>query len=231
MGFSTRIGGISPPPFQGLNLSASRGDSLANVQANRQLFLNEFGADETHLAQPVQISKAGISIVHAPGKYMNQDALITDKPGVYLSILTADCAPIMVWSREKPVIAAVHSGWQGSELDILGQTLKLLVTTCEVSPDSLSVVIGPGLSQEYFDVGPEFYEIFPEKYIQETASEGQARFDNNQFLKDTALTAGVLEEHVEILPYCSYRDKNLFFSHRRDKGTTGRMMSVIGIKE
>jgi len=211
-------------------MSISRGDSLTNVTENRQIFLKGYGIDESHLAQPVQISRAGIEMVNEPGKYPATDALITETPGVYLSILTADCSPVMIWSNEKPVIAAVHSGWQGSELNILGQTLQMVMDSFQVSPASLSIVIGPGLSQEHFEVGPEFEQKFQGVYLQKNSQNRHSNFNNNQFLLDTAVSTGVLKEQIEILPYCSFRDEHLFYSHRRDRGVTGRMMSVIGIK-
>ncbi len=212
-------------------MSTSRGDSSDNVKANRQLFLAEFGASETQLAQPVQVSRDGIEYADAPGKYAQCDALFTQQPGVYLSILTADCSPILLWSREQPMVAAIHSGWQGSELNILSQTLEEIVNTFKVSPASISMVIGPGLSQEHFEVGPEFAEKFSSKYLRQISECDRFHFDNNRFLQDTAIKYGISEDQIEILPFCSFENEELFFSHRRDRGRTGRMMSVIGIDE
>ena len=210
-------------------MSTSRGDSLENVTANRQLFLEQFNTCETQLAQPVQISQAGIEIVKYPGKYTARDALITETPGVYLSILTADCAPILIWSEEHPLVAAVHSGWQGSGLNILGKTLELIMDSFTITPTSINLVIGPGLSQEKFEVGSEFSGKFQAAYLKEAANSDRFYFDNNSYLKDTALNYGIPADQIEVLPYCSYRDDALFFSHRRDQGLTGRMISVIGI--
>ncbi len=210
-------------------MSVSRGDSELNVAANRKVFLKEFGIDETELAEPLQVSRDGIEIVEVPGKYANRDALITSQPGVFLRVLTADCSPILIWSDS--VVAAVHSGWQGSELDILGQTLDKMQSEMGVEMKSLSLAIGPGLSQENFEVGPEFQDKFPSKYLLPHNENGRFSFDNNAYLKDTAIRLGVPEHQIETLPFCSYRDNKLFFSHRRDGGTTGRMMSVIGIKK
>jgi len=212
-------------------MSTSRGDSAEHVTVNRQLFLSELGIEESQLAEPLQISRDGIEIVAAPGKYANRDALITAHPGVYLRVLTADCSPILIWSQEKPLIAAVHSGWQGSELDILGQTLKMMHENLGAAYNSLYVVIGPGLTQENFEVGPEFEDKFQSKYLQPAVDSDRAKFNNNVFLRDSALQLGVPEDQIEILPFCSYGDDKLFFSHRRDGGITGRMMSVIGINK
>lgn len=222
---------MSLTPFQGLNMSTSNGDTLENVTTNRQLFLSEISIAETQLAQAVQISRDGIGFVDAPGIYANRDALITQQPGVYLSILTADCSPLLLWSRECHLVAAVHSGWQGSELDILGQTIDEMVKTFEISPASLSMVIGPGLSQDYFEVGPEFSNKFSNEYLRRLPGSDRFHLDNNRYLRDTAIKNGILENQIEILSFCSFRDNDLFFSHRRDKGMTGRMISVIGMNE
>jgi len=168
-------------------MSTSRGDSIENVAANRQLFLNEFGMIDTQLAEPLQVSRDGIEIVETPGEYANRDALITAHPNVYLRILTADCSPILIWSQKESLVAAVHSGWQGSELDILGQTLKMMHNEIGAEYHSLCVVIGPGLTQENFEVGPEFKEKFPSEYLQPVIGSDRMLFNNNAFLRDTAL--------------------------------------------
>jgi len=211
MGFSNRLGGLSPAPFQGLNMSTSRGDAEENVAANRQLFLNEFGIGESQLAEPLQVSRDGIEIVHAPGKYANRDALITVNPGVYLRVLTADCSPILVWSLEQPLVAAVHSGWQGSELDILGQTLEMMHNELGAEYNSLCLAIGPGLTQDNFELGPEFKEKFSSEYLQPAIDSDRFMFNNNAYLRDTALQLGIPSDQIEILPFCSYRDSELFF--------------------
>ncbi|MCF6237492.1 MAG: polyphenol oxidase family protein [Candidatus Marinimicrobia bacterium] len=230
LGFSTREGGQSTTPFHGLNMSTSRGDLIEHVAANRKLFMAQFNAHESQLAQPIQISQDQVEIVTTPGLYPACDALITETPGIYLSVLTADCSPILIWSEEYPVVAAVHSGWQGSELDILGKTLERMLDSYSITPAAISMVIGPGLSPENFKVGPEFSEKFQTEYLLKTAGGDRFYFDNNRYLKDTAMHHGIPADQIEILPYCSYRDDTLFFSHRRDQGITGRMMSVIGIQ-
>ena len=212
-------------------MSTSRGDSPANVDANRQLFLQEFGMNADHLAEPIQIGSDGVEIVTGPGEYANKDALITEKPGVYLRVLTADCSPILIWSRKTPLVAAVHSGWQGSELDILGKTLIRMHQEMGASTNSLSMVIGPGLSRENFEVGPEFSDKFASEFLFPLPGSNRYLFDNNAYLRTTAMRLGVPGHQIETLPSCSFRDNDLFYSHRREGGTTGRMMSVIGINQ
>ncbi|NQV16717.1 peptidoglycan editing factor PgeF [bacterium] len=231
LGFSTKPGGLSQSPFQGLNMSTKRGDSPEKVNANRHIFLDALNLAPSELAQAIQISRDNVQIVTNPGLYIDQDALITRTQGVVLSILTADCTPILLWSMAKPLVAAVHSGWQGSELDVLGKTLQKMIDDFGVSPTEIYMVIGPGLSKDHFEVGPEFETKFPGKYLYSLHESDRFQFDNNCYLYDTALKNGIPEEQIEVLPFCTFRDEELFFSHRRDKGTTGRMMSVIGIKE
>ena len=212
-------------------MSTSRGDSEANVAANRQLFLEKFGINPAQLAEPLQIGRDGVKIIDQPGEYASQDALITAQPGVYLRVLTADCSPILIWSDKDLLVAAVHSGWQGSELDILGKTLKKMHTEMGAELESLYLVIGPGLSQANFEVGPEFSDKFPAEFLMPLQGRNRYLFDNNAYLRDTAIRSGVPAHHIETLPYCSYKEDSLFYSHRRDAGTTGRMMSVIGINQ
>jgi len=212
-------------------MSTSRGDSETKVAANRQLFLQEFGINAERLAEPVQISSDGVKFIDTPGKYANMDALITTAPGVYLRVLTADCSPILIWSYKHPLVAAVHSGWQGSERDILGKTLKMMHNELGGRMESICMVIGPGLSQANFEVGPEFRNKFPSEFLSPLPNSDRYLFNNNSYLKQTAIRLGVPANQIETLPYCSYKDDDLFYSHRRDGGTTGRMMSVIGINQ
>ena len=212
-------------------MSTSRGDSMENISKNRQLFLDEYDISELNLAQAKQISSDGIQIVEKAGTFEDCDAMITNSSGVFLSILTADCSPILLWSNVAPVVAAVHSGWQGSELDLLGKTIEKLLNSFAISTDSLNMVIGPGLSQENFEVGPEFTDKFPDNYLKAQSNSPRYQFDNNSYLRDVAISRGVPKTQIEVLDYCSFRDEELFFSHRRDKNVTGRMMSVIGMKK
>ncbi len=212
-------------------MSTSRGDTLENVSANRDLFLKELGTSSDRLAQGVQVSRDGIETVTSPGDYTQTDALITTVRNVYLRVLTADCSPVLIWSTDHPLVAAVHSGWQGSELNILGRTIEKMKREFKVNTLSLNVAIGPGLSRDNFEVGPEFRDKFSAKYLSSRQGSNKFTFDNNRFLFDAAVRQGIPEDQIEILPYCSKADEDLFFSHRRDKGVTGRMMSVIGIRK
>lgn len=210
-------------------MSTSRGDDETNVAENRKRFLDQINVSASQLAQPLQIGGGGVQLINTPGEYPEQDALITTKQNIYLRILTADCAPILIWSLSDQVVGAVHSGWQGSEFNILGKTLTKMTRELGVDPKSLCVAIGPGLSQENFEVGLEFLDKFDAQYLKPVSEGPKYLFNNNGYLRDSAIQAGVPPHQVEILPYCSYKDDHLFFSHRRDRGITGRMMSIIGI--
>jgi YfiH family protein len=229
IGFSTRSGGVSAHPFSSLNMSTSRGDDPQSVAANRKRFLDDLEIAESDLAIPAQVSGGTVQRVDAPGVYPATDALFSSNRGTILSVLTADCSPVLFWSEEKPMWGAVHSGWQGSELNILGQTLSQALVEFEIPAASIYMVIGPGLSEQNFEVGPEFESKFSDKYLRIKAGTGKFYFDNNGFLRDTAMEIGVPAAQIEILPFCSYDDEALFYSHRRDQGQTGRMISVIGM--
>lgn len=219
---------MSPQPFNSLNMSTSRGDTAENVRLNRQRLFDNLSIREEYLAQAKQMSGDGIRIVNSPGKYADCDAMITSSNNIFLSVLTADCVPIHIWSADAPVVAAVHSGWRGSELGILGKTIKTIHESFKVDSDSLRLVIGPGLSRDNFEVGPEFKDKFPLEYLRPIKESAKYHFDNNRFLRDTAIKLGVIGSNIETLDYCSFRDEDLFFSHRRDNEITGRMISVIG---
>ena len=225
LAFATRRGGFSPAPYDSLNMSVSTGDDKQNVARNRKAWLGSLGFDENQVAIPLQVHGSEIGRANTSGEYDRCDALITQQRGVVLSVRTADCVPVLIWSSTSKSIAAVHSGWRGTELNILGKTLTALVTMDNLAAD-LNVAIGPGMRVENFEVGPEFHDKFAAEYLE--TRNGRLFFDNFKLLIDQALNAGVPAEQIEDLGFCSFADSELFFSHRRDGPRTGLMLSVIG---
>lgn len=217
---------MSQSPFASLNFSTSTGDDVTAVTENRRRFFDQLGLHEEHLAAPRQVHSATIHQADEPGTFQDCDALFTLREDLWLSVLTADCIPILIWSLEKPVIAAVHSGWRGTRQKILSGLITRLQKELGIDPGSLLVFLGPGLQKDHFEVGPEFESFFEHRFLEKR--EGRLYFDNSGALREQALEAGIQAEHLEDLGYCTYEDQDRFYSHRRDGQTTGRMMAIIG---
>jgi len=229
IGSSTREGGVSEGSYESLNLSLNTSDRLEHVRENRRRWFAALGIAEAGLGIPNQVHSGTVKVISEPGQVPECDALVTREPGLFLSVLTADCTPVLIWSKKARAVAAVHAGWRGTASGILARTLTTMQAELDCVPQDLQVYIGPGLGVDNFEVGSEFRDIFASTYLHQ--AHGSLRFDNTAALVAQAVKAGVSLDHIESSSHCTFADSDLFFSHRRDRGITGRMMSVIGFHE
>jgi len=226
--FATRKGGVSPSPYDSLNFSPSTGDSPERVRQNRRVWLQALGVKDYAIVQGGQIHSATIRVVERAGVYPETDGFVTVKENLFLTISTADCLPVMAWGPNGKVIGAAHAGWRGTLAGIVKRLLETMCMVREFSPAEISLCVGPGICGRHYEVGPEFRTYFSEKWL--ITRGGRLFFDNPLAVRDQALEFGLKPENVEILPYCTFEDAERFFSHRRDGEKTGRMWSLIGVR-
>ncbi|MGE5435681.1 MAG: peptidoglycan editing factor PgeF [Syntrophothermus sp.] len=225
-GFSTKAGENGAPYY--FNVSSSVGDDPENVNANRKKYYEGLGLTNDNICYQKQIHSAVVTYVDKPGHCGESDAMITDKPNLGLAISTADCTPVFVYDKIKKVIAGIHSGWKGTQLNIITAALNELKDKFNSNPEDLIVYIGPSISQEKYEVGKEFTEIFDAKFINEI---------NNKFYLNVSginykriLDFGIPKENVQYSTLCSYDLKNLLHSYRRDGLKSGRSFGIIAMK-
>lgn len=250
-GFSTRHGGVSPMPFDSLNLGGQVGDDPARVAENQRRFQEALGVPTFQCATLRQVHGRGVARVsaHASGAVQvaeeEGDALVTDVPGWLVGVRTADCVPLLMCgtgSQGQQVVAAVHAGWRGTTLRIVESTLEVMVQHYGVSLESVRAAIGPSIEGPQYPVGQDVLTALTLALEHDPVSldavilppgpfEGQAvaRVALKEANRRMLLRAGVLPAQVEVLPGCTVLEPTLFFSHRRDAGRTGRMLNVIGI--
>ncbi len=219
---TTRLGGVSQAPYDGLNLGEHVGDDPDAVVMNRKWLRSALPAEPLWLKQV-----HGTDVVRAeavsPGA--EADAAWTTQAQCPCVVMTADCLPVLFCDREGSRVAAAHAGWRGLRAGILEATLFDL----GVAPADLLVWLGPAIGPEAYEVGPEVREAFlSESPLAEAAFRPGA---NDRWLMDIYALArqrlnafGVTEIYGGDL--CTYSDSERFFSYRRD-GVTGRMASVI----
>ena len=174
----------------------------------------------------------GTEILRAesPCRENGYDALVTDKKGLFLVISVADCIPVLFHDPVKKVVAAAHAGWRGTAAGIVVGTLDKMKSDYGCDPRDILAFIGPCIGFDHFETGEEValqfdgnltrYDTFKKKYF----------VDLKAANRQQAIGEGVLPDHVETCGYCTFQDEKLFFSHRRDKGLTGRMVAVIGMR-
>ncbi len=226
-GFSPKLGLERSAPYF-FNLSLSVGDDPNIVNENREAFFNELGLTTSQVALQRQIHSDIISIVEKPGLLGESDALITTKVNIGLAISTADCTPIFIFDSSKLIIAAIHSGWRGTEKKIVLKTLQKLVYEFGTKTDDLFVYVGPSISHRNYEIGPDVAELFNSDYV--LKNNGKLHLDVLSANVDMLEEFGVPIDQIEISPYCSFKEKNLFHSYRRDGNNSGRHLGVISLK-
>ncbi len=225
--FSTRKEGISPPPFDSLNLSIISGDSEDKVRRNYQAFTSAIDVPFNKLARTRQIHQDQVGVVTSPGMYRSTDALITDREDVYLAISTADCIPLFLFDPVKRVCGAVHSGWRGSEKEISKKIVRKMVDLFGVNPSDIIAVIGPSIGVCCYEVDEDIAQRFDSRFLER--SNGEKPHLNLQEANFSQLRPLGVKD-VEIVHCCTKCNQDLYYSYRGGNGVTGGMKAVIGMR-
>jgi len=224
---TTRRGGVSQTPFDSFNLALHVGDDATRVVRNRQAL----GVELQLPAEPGWINQTHgtRAVVLEQEDCRDADAAVTRALGQVAVVMTADCLPILLCNQKGTEVAAVHAGWRGLQAGVVQAALKAMRS----ANDQLMAWIGPGISQQHFEVGEEVRAAFIDSV------RGAANFftphGSGHWLCDLAgLAERVLHQQAVSRVYrdahCSFRDDELFYSYRRDS-TTGRMASLIWINQ
>jgi len=227
---STRLGGVSSTPFDSLNLGMSVNDDEKSVQKNRELFFGNLGIPLNSISRSHQVHGNKVLLVNSPTTAEGYDALITDKVNNFLAVSIADCTPVLIHDEQHNAVAAIHAGWKGTVGRIVENTLLEMQQHFGTQGKDCKAFIGACISYSNFEVGEDVAVHFSND-VKRFDTEKQKWFVNLKAANKNQLTDfGVQPEHIEISDYCTVTNNDLFFSHRKEKGTTGRMMAVIGIK-
>ncbi|KIC50379.1 peptidoglycan editing factor PgeF [Tateyamaria sp. ANG-S1] len=233
-GFFTRKGGASSGIFAGLNCGIGSSDQTEIVAINRARAADALGVTPEMLAGVHQVhSGDAVTVTSAPDPKPKADGMATATPGLALSILTADCQPVLFADAEARVIGAAHAGWKGAQAGVLEATIDAMV---DLGADrgSIHAVIGPTISQRAYEVGPEFFEIFlgedPENTRFFAGGDGdRMHFDLPGYGLMRLRAAGIAS--AEWTRHCTYFDPDRFYSYRRSVHQKdpdyGRLMSAI----
>lgn len=234
-GFFTRRGGASSGIFEGLNCGMGSSDQSEIVAINRQRVAEAMEVDKAHLTSVHQVHSADVFTATAPlsDERPRADALVTNQPGLALSILTADCQPVLFSDPEAGVIGAAHAGWRGALDGVLEATLDAM-EALGATRATTRAVIGPCISQSAYEVGPEFLENFltedPDTRRFFATGEGDRMlFDLPGYGMHRLQRAGVAQ--AEWIRHCTYADAARFYSYRRtthaQEADYGRLISCI----
>lgn len=233
---STRAGGVSKKPFDSLNLGDHVGDKVLDVTQNRHIFIQAL------VAEPIWLKQTHSTLVSTPqsrlssqDRLIEADASVTNISGEAMIIMTADCLPVLFAHTSGASVGAAHAGWRGLCAGILENTItELLNISHDKNPGHLMAWLGPAIGQSAFEVGEDVVMAFRDSGFAIPANAFKAIPNKSgKYLADIYLLArGRLEAcGVKMIyggQYCTVRDREQFFSYRRD-GQTGRFASAIWI--
>ena len=239
-GFTTRHGGVSAAPYDSLNLGAHVGDDLAQVQANRRRVWHDLGAAETRVALAEQVHGSEVAVVSAGSGSMpiaGADALVTNTPDLLLMLLFADCVPVYLVDPVRKVVGLAHAGWRGTAVNIAGKTLQTMVQEFGCVPSACFAAVGPSISGDSYEVGPEVADQFRSLPGSRASSVvmprremgGTYNLNLRAVIFGQLLYAGLPAGSIAVCDEDPFRNRRDFFSYRRD-GVTGRMAAFLGIK-
>ncbi len=243
IGFSSRHTGASHHPFHSLNMGLHVGDNPISVIRNRHEFMSVFGIGLEQVVCCQQVHGSSVAYVNRQqaGRGAEDyetvlpgiDAMVTNTPGIMLAAFYADCIPVFFFDPIKSAVAIAHSGWKGTMDKIVLNTLQTMVEEFGSDIVDIEVFLGPGIGPCCFQIQPDLSEkvskVFPE-------------FDgimdrNREIYWDLRLTninilieAGIKPDKIIDCGICTSCRTDLFYSHRREKGRTGRMMAAIGLR-
>jgi YfiH family protein len=235
-GFTTRLGGVSDPPFDTLNLGMKWGDARSSVLENRRRVLSAAGA--TAMYNAAQVHGARVLQVSAgddPTKIAAEqaDALCSEVAGVALSAYVADCVPVLIVDPRSGAFAAVHAGWRGTIAGVLAATVATMARAYDSRPADLRAALGPAIGACCFEVGPEVVAIFtavlpdaPSVVIDHPGA--RAHIDLRLAQRFQLQAAGLAPDAIDALAACTRCDPaGRFFSYRRDAGRTGMQLGFV----
>lgn len=235
-GVFTRHGGVSERPYASLNLSRSTGDAAEPVRENRRRMFEALGTTPEHSltswlvhGNTVRVLDAGQLAGKPDSDDVHADAMITRARGLALTLRFADCVPVVFHDPARGVIGIAHAGWLGIENGVLGETVRAMSSAFGSHPAHIQAGIGPSIGPERFEVGEDVAERIqrasPEPVI--VRREGAPRPFVDLWRAAAAQLRQAGLQSIETAGVCTATETGDWFSHRAEKGRTGRFGVAI----
>ena len=221
------------------SLALHTGENRSDIISNRKILSSLFHAEnDLHFIVANQTHSDNIKVIELQktkgweslGDAIEDcDALVTHEKNIVLTILTADCVPILLFDREKKVIAAVHAGWKGTQSQILAKTVLKMKEVFACDPKDIIAGLAPSIGSCCYEVGEDVAKHFFDTPGAFTKKGGKFMLDLPFINKKQLLQVGVLDENIEMSGLCTACEVERFFSYRKEQGCSGRFMSMIGM--
>lgn len=225
---STRHGGLSQGAYSSLNVGISTADDPAVVDQNRHIFFKSLGLHAEQVASAYQVHGDAILKVEHPQRAEGYDALITNVPDIFLTVTIADCTPILIADPVQRAVAAIHAGWRGTAAQIVAKTLRQMELEYGTRSADCYAYIGTCIDECSFEVNGDVADHFASAHKRWDENVQKYFVDLKAANRAQLLEAGVPVEQVEVSPYSTVLHNEHFFSYRKEKGVTGRMLNLIG---
>jgi polyphenol oxidase len=232
----TRKGGISPPPWDSLNVGGLRGDDPERVYANRKIAFNALRRPPESVYDVWQVHGNNVICTKSPRPYgkphKRADAIFTDNPEVTLFMRFADCVPVLLYDPIKHVIGLVHAGWKGTVNKIVIEAMRVICDHYGSNPKNLKAAIGPSICQDHYSVGKEVVCKVKSAFGDDTdqlvsENNGSYHFDlwnsNRLLLELTGI------EDINVSNICTACNLDDWYSHRGEAGRTGRFGVLMAL--
>lgn len=233
----TRQGGVSPRPWDSLNVGGSIGDDIRHVRENRIRSFHALGRAPESIHDVWQVHSAEVVWADAPrpldSQYQKADILLTDNPGVTLFMRFADCTPVLLYDPRKQVVGLVHTGWLGTVRGAARAAVESMQARYASDPADLLAAIGPAIGPDHYEVGADVIAQVETAFGAQAggllpARDGRTYFDLWEANRLLLAQAGV--QQIEIAGLCTACHPQDWFSHRGERGQTGRFGALIALR-
>lgn len=237
-GIFTRLGGVSAKPWDSLNVGSTVGDDPADVMRNKQLMIEALGLDPGQTCTVWQVHGNTTLVMNEPsmnGSVLQQaDGMVTDKPGLALVMRFADCVPLLFYDPVKQVIGMAHAGWRGTVAGAGPSVIRKMQEVYGSKPSDIEAAIGPSIGPDYYQVGAEVVEAVRKAFgvidnLVIHATDGSAYLNLWEANRIALLECGVGK--IEVAGICTASNTAEFYSHRAERGRTGRFGAVMALPE
>jgi YfiH family protein len=254
-GFTSRHGGVSHPPFDSLNCGLHVNDVSDDVVRNRARLAEALHArldictyaEQVHGDEVLVVTKehAGAGVQSRESALQSKDSFITNETGLFLHALFADCVPVYFYDPVKRAVGLAHAGWKGTVLQIARKTVEAMQREFGTQVDKLYAAIGPSIGVCCYEVDETVLSRVRETLqalnihnaedtdqpIYESLANGRFMLNLQQLNRQILIKAGIMPTHIEMSSLCTSCRSDLFFSHRKESGKTGRMAAWVGLYE
>ncbi len=233
----TRMGGVSPAPWASLNVGGMNGDERSHVIENRRRMFAAFGRPVESLFDVWQVHSADAVRADRPrpldAPHQQADIILTDRPEVTLFMRFGDCVPILLHDPVRQVVCLAHAGWMGTVKKAASAAVEAMTAGYGCRPADILAGIGPSVGMHHYEVGGNVIEAARQAFGAQAnrllvRQNGSIHFDLWQANRLVLEQAGV--EQIEISGQCTVCQPENWFSHRGEKGKTGRFGALIALK-